>query len=191
MKYLSDYFRAACCAIGLVLFGMGTANAFNDNTAVANSGSHSNASSGSVSAALQGNKQDITFNSPGTVDYHGSYTMKNVPNVGVGSLFPTAPCMGSTSVSGAGVGFGIGFGSSWEDKECSLRETARSFQALGLQADAVAILCMSEHAAAAPVCKALAAKPTPLPAATPATTSSANCYRDEVVARRMKAAVCQ
>jgi hypothetical protein len=81
------------------------------------------------------------------------YTVKNVPAFALGNVYPTAPCMGSSQVGGAGVGFSIGVGTSWTDEECSLRETSRSFSGLGLKEDALAILCTSKYAAAAPSCK--------------------------------------
>lgn len=80
------------------------------------------------------------------------YTVKNVPSVFSGNVYPTAPCMGSSTVGGAGVGFGISVGTSWKDDECGIRETSRSFSGLGLKDDALAILCTSEYAKSAPAC---------------------------------------
>jgi len=91
----------------------------------------------------------------GTLNYNNK-TEKNTPSVVMSNIMPTAPCMGSSSVGGSGVGFGISVGSSWTDNDCTKRETARSFAALGLNEDAVAILCSSEAAAVAPSCKAKA-----------------------------------
>jgi hypothetical protein len=83
----------------------------------------------------------------------GTVNVRNVPNVFAGNVYPTAPCMGSSTVGAAALGWGASVGTSWADHECGKRETARSFQNLGLTADAVAILCTSEYAAAAPVCQ--------------------------------------
>lgn len=80
------------------------------------------------------------------------YTVKNVPAVFSGNVYPTAPCMGSSTVGGAGVGFGFSVGTSWKDDECGIRETSRSFSGLGLKDDAIKILCTSQYAAAAPSC---------------------------------------
>jgi hypothetical protein len=80
------------------------------------------------------------------------YTVRNVPSVFSGNVYPTAPCMGSSQVGGAGVGFGFSIGSSWTDDECGIRETSRSFNGLGLKEDAIKILCTSKYAAAAPSC---------------------------------------
>ena len=82
------------------------------------------------------------------------YTVKNVPSVFSGNVYPTAPCMGSSTVGGAGVGFGFSVGTSWKDDECGIRETSRSFSGLGLKEDALAVLCTSEYAKAAPACVA-------------------------------------
>jgi len=80
------------------------------------------------------------------------YTIKNVPSIALGNTYPTSPCMGSSQVGGSGVGFSIGVGTSWTDDECGIRETSRSFNGLGLKEDALAILCTSKYAAAAPSC---------------------------------------
>ncbi len=83
----------------------------------------------------------------------GTVNVRTVPNVFSGNVYPTAPCMGSSTVGAAALGWGASIGSSWADHECGKRETARSFQNLGLTQDAVAILCTSEYAAAAPACQ--------------------------------------
>jgi hypothetical protein len=83
----------------------------------------------------------------------GVLNVRSVPNVFGGNVYPTAPCMGSSTVGAAALGWGASVGTSWSDHECGKRETARSFQNLGLTADAVAVLCSSEYAAVAPVCK--------------------------------------
>jgi hypothetical protein len=83
---------------------------------------------------------------------------KNTPAVFSGNVYPTAPCMGSSTVGGAGVGFGFSVGSSWTDDECGIRETSRSFAGMGLKEDSLAILCTSKYAAAAPSCPKPVAK---------------------------------
>lgn len=83
----------------------------------------------------------------------GKVEVRSVPNVFGGNVYPTAPCMGSSTVGAAALGWGASVGTSWADHECGKRETARSFQNLGLTADAVAVLCSSEYAAVAPACQ--------------------------------------
>lgn len=83
----------------------------------------------------------------------GTVNVRSVPNVFGGNVYPTAPCMGSSTVGAAALGWGASVGTSWSDHECGKRETARSFQNLGLTADAVAVLCSSEYAAVAPACQ--------------------------------------
>jgi hypothetical protein len=87
----------------------------------------------------------------------GTVNVRTVPNVFAGNVYPTAPCMGSSSVGAAALGWGASVGTSWADDECGIRETARSFQNLNMPAEAVTVLCSSKYAAVAPVCKALAA----------------------------------
>ena len=97
----------------------------------------------------------LTYNETPAADLRGSVTVKNTPDVSASNIAPTAPCMGGVSVGGSGPGFGLVFGGTWKDGDCSLRETARSFAGLGLTQDAIAILCASEYASAAPSCIAL------------------------------------
>jgi len=101
-----------------------------------------------------GNVQNTVVTDSGKLDYSGKYEVKSVPNVYGGNVYPTAPCMGSTTAGASWLGGGGSVGTSWTDDECSVRETARSFQNLGMTTDAVAVLCTSKYAAAAPACKA-------------------------------------
>lgn len=87
-----------------------------------------------------------------TIEYSGGYEVKNTPDAFAPSLGATSPCMGSTSIGGSGVGFGFSAGTTWHDTDCTIRETARSFVGMGLNHDAMAVLCSSEYAQAAPSC---------------------------------------
>ena len=110
------------------------------------------------SATGNGGTASLTYNEAPAAAQRGSVTIKNTPDASASNIAPTAPCMGGVSVGGSGPGFGVVFGGTWKDGDCSLRETARSFAGLGLTQDAIAILCASEYAAAAPSCIALKAK---------------------------------
>lgn len=74
------------------------------------------------------------------------------------NVYPTAPCMGSSSAGGQGLNIGLSFGTSWESKQCLILETARSFEQAGAKDDAMAIRCQAKYAQAAPSCLALTAK---------------------------------
>jgi len=102
-----------------------------------------------------GGTASLTYNEAPAAAQSGSVTVRNTPDASASNIAPTAPCMGGVSVGGSGPGFGVVFGGTWKDGDCSLRETARSFAGLGLTQDAIAILCASEYAAAAPSCAAL------------------------------------
>jgi len=165
----------------------------NSNKSEASAGAVAGATSKSSSGAIAGsysggNTQAVVVTDSGQLHYSGGYEIKNVPNVVMGNVYPTSPCMGSSSAGGSGVGFGISFGTSWTDDECGLRETSRSFSGLGMKADAVAVLCMSKYAAAAPVCAKAAAEPKQ---PTPTASGNQSCYWDEVIAARMNVPVCK
>lgn len=119
-----------------------------------NSSAESKSFSRSQSTAISGgNTQSVSVTDSGKLHYSGGYELENVPDVMAPNVYPTSPCMGSSSIGGAGVGFGISFGTSWESTECQLRETSRSFASMGMKEDAIAILCTSEYAKNAPSCK--------------------------------------
>lgn len=170
-------------AIAAMLALVFASSAYADSTAISGSGSNAESGSTAISGSsvsdslsysgsqsgatsnIGGNDQIIQFNNktPST------QTIKGVPSVSAGNVFPTSPCMGGTQVGGSGVGFGFSVGTSWTDDECGKRETARSFQGMGLSADALAILCSSTYAKAAPSCQKIAQVPlaplSPAPAA--------------------------
>jgi hypothetical protein len=123
--------------------------------AFAGAGSLSNSSSGGNTLVV--NEAPIPASTYQEIKQN-DYTIKNVPSVFSGNVYPTAPCMGSSTVGGAGVGFGFSVGSSWTDDECGIRETSRSFSGLGKGEDALKVLCTSKYAAAAPSCAGAVAK---------------------------------
>lgn len=152
------------------------------------------------------NKQSIQIDAPVIPT---TTTLKNTPDVSLGGLYPSSPCMGTSNIGGSGPGFSLGFGTSWKDDDCGYRETARLF---GVNtADGIAVLCSSEYAKAAPSCQKAAAKKAAAEApvvaeqsdkrkvsgqkeAAPQVVASANpteCLTDEFMARRLGKAVCK
>jgi len=78
---------------------------------------------------------------------------RNTPGFGLGTVYPTAPCMGSSQIGGSGVGFSIGVGTSWTDDECGIRSTAASFLGLGDLQSANELLCSSKYSTVVSKCK--------------------------------------
>jgi len=120
-------------------------------------GADSRAAAASFAAGGIGVSGASSGGSTSNVDFNIT-SPKNTPAVFSGNVYPTAPCMGSSTVGGAGVGFGFSVGSSWTDDECGIRETSRSFSGLGKTDDALKVLCTSKYAAAAPSCAGAVAK---------------------------------
>jgi hypothetical protein len=112
---------------------------------------------GGVGVGQGGVGQAVSGGSNSNVEFNIT-SPKNTPAVFSGNVYPTSPCMGSSTVGGAGVGFGFSVGSSWTDDECGIRETARSFAGMGMKEDSLAVLCTSKYAAAAPSCPKPVAK---------------------------------
>jgi len=141
-------------SVGVGIAGGGNASAFGG---VGNGGEAKSSAiggQGGTSTATAGSSS-VTYNEAPAAVQRGTVTIRNTPDLSLSNIAPTAPCMGGTSVGGTGAGFSIGIGTTWKDGDCSLRETARSFAGLGLTQDAIAILCASEYAAAAPSCAAI------------------------------------
>ncbi len=113
---------------------------------------------GGAGGAANGGSASLTYVEAPTAQQRGTVTIKNTPDLSLSNIAPTAPCMGGTSVGGTGAGFSIGIGTSWESKNCLIGETARLFYSFGHKDDAIAILCSSEYAAAAPSCIAMKAE---------------------------------
>ncbi len=59
-----------------------------------------------------------------------------------GTIYPTSPCMGGTSVGGQGMSFGFSVGTSWKDDDCNVRENVRTVsQVLNDPTTAAEMLC--------------------------------------------------
>lgn len=82
-------------------------------------------------------------------------TIRNNPDIALGGLYPSAACHGTSNAGFSGGAIGVAIGSSWKDDDCGIRETARIMDGLGLKQDALAVLCSSPYAVAAPSCKAM------------------------------------
>jgi hypothetical protein len=153
--------------IVLTLLGI-SAGAMAQTTA----GGANNQSSSSATTSAQGNSQAVTFASPAdvttrstlssnqninntgattnTVDYQGSYTIKNVPSVNGPNLTTSNDtCMGSTSASANGPGVGLSFGTTWTDEHCKRLKMSRELWNKGMKAASLAMDCMDSAAMAA------------------------------------------
>ncbi|MDN6885019.1 hypothetical protein QMO14_15550 [Variovorax sp. CAN2819] len=129
-----------------------------------------NGSSSSATTSAQGNSQSVTFSSPAsvtstmtsnqnvnntgattnTVDYQGSYTIKNVPSVNGPNLTTSNDtCMGSSSASANGPGVGLSFGTTWTDEHCKRLKMSRELWNKGMKAASLAMDCMDPSAMAA------------------------------------------
>lgn len=155
--------------IVLTLMGLSAGGAFAQTAGGAN-----NQSSSSATTSAQGNTQAVNFNSntpadtttrstlnsnqninntgatTNTVDYRGSYTVKNVPSVNGPNLTTSNDtCMGSTSASANGPGVGISFGTTWTDEHCKRLKMSRELWNKGMKAASLAMDCMDSAAMAA------------------------------------------
>ncbi len=129
----------------------GNVNAAQGGNATALSGQGGAGFGAAVSAPVQ----SVTFNgtpAQQTITHNGRQYIENVPNVYAPNIYPTAPCMGSTSVGAGWVGFGFNGGSSWVDTECQLMEGSRNAPT---PADRVYVWCKSASAQGAPSCAGL------------------------------------
>ncbi|MGJ7603999.1 hypothetical protein ACSFA7_06630 [Variovorax sp. LT1R20] len=155
--------------IVLTLMGLSAGGAYAQTAGGAN-----NQSTSSATTSAQGNTQAVNFNSnapadtttrstlnsnqninntgatTNTVDYRGSYTVKNVPSVNGPNLTTSNDtCMGSTSASANGPGVGISFGTTWTDEHCKRLKMSRELWNKGMKAASLAMDCMDSAAMAA------------------------------------------
>lgn len=122
----------------------------NTNVNVSESESYARSTATAIQGQAQGNKQSFeqTIEAPDL--------SRLAPASGIGGLYPSANCHGTSNAGGSGPGFSVQLGTSWKDEDCGIRETARLF-GVGTP-DGIAVLCSSSYAAAAPSCKKLAAQ---------------------------------
>jgi hypothetical protein len=112
-------------------------------SSTSNGGSSNAAANNQASNA--GNAQQVTLNS--TVPAHTTADVKTVAQINAPALTTTLTdtCMGSSSMSGTGMGWGISIGSTWEDRNCNRRLYAREVASLtGDREAARAVLCGDE-----------------------------------------------
>ena len=89
------------------------------------------ASQSLAKSSNDGNKQEINFNQPGTVQYSGEYTVKSAPGFAIGGP-ASGPCngfSGGAALSLIGGGGAVNF--SKVDEGCEERETARIAALMG------------------------------------------------------------
>lgn len=100
-----------------------------------------------------------------TITSNGRSQVENVPNVYAPNIYPTAPCMGSSSVGAGWVGFGMSGGTSWVDTECQLQEAARNAPT---SADRIYVWCKTAAAKGSPSCAGLNPDPATVTGSVPA-----------------------
>lgn len=105
------------------------------------------------SAYNSGNNTSVNVQGD-TVTYRAAASSSWAPNI-----YPTAVCMGSSSIGGSGVTFGFSVGSSWTDKNCMLLEQVRAVSnVLGDKETATLMMCQVD---AYRVAREQAGKPCP------------------------------
>lgn len=108
-------------------------------TADSNSDSSSSSSSESASSSGASSDNNVTFNSTRPKNT----TVRNVASPDTPNIYPSAPCRIARSAGLSLAGGAISGGHSVEDVECTLRETARTFQYLGVPEVGLVILCQN------------------------------------------------
>lgn len=103
----------------------------------ADSSSESEATSSSGADANVSNTTNFTSTRPSKT------TVRNVPSPDTPNVYPSAPCRIARSAGLSLAGGAISGGNSVEDVECTLRETARAFQYLGVPEVGLVILCQN------------------------------------------------
>lgn len=83
------------------------------------------------------------------INTYGSKGHKMVPSAIAPGLTASAveTCMGSASAGGSGSGWGFSFGTTYTDKACNLRLTARTLFSMGYRPAAAYVMCRDPDAA--------------------------------------------
>lgn len=125
--------------------GSATGGASNVNVSY-NVGSGLDLNGSAATLSPVGEPGSSAHNTKATVDYGGSYTVKNVPSPIAPSLTTTLSdtCMGSVSAGISAVGFGLTGGTTMVDEACVRRLDSREFRAMGMNDVALALLCQSD-----------------------------------------------
>lgn len=126
-----------------------TVNAYDPNAAAA--------AVDAANASASATRDAAASNAAAVSSQPTNFELKTVGVASVPNIYPTSPCMGSTSAGVAFMGGAVSGGSSWKDDDCSYRETARMFDQLGYKNDGLAVMCESAYAKNAPSCKKIAA----------------------------------
>ena len=116
-----------------------------DSEATASSDSYSDSSSSAdaESASSSGASSDNAVTISNTRPK--STTVRNVASPDTPNVYPSAPCRIARSAGLSIAGGALSGGSSVEDVECTLRETARAFQYLGVPEVGLHLLCTQSH----------------------------------------------
>jgi hypothetical protein len=105
-----------------------------DSSATSSSSAESGAEASSSSG---GNVQNVTVTEQNPDDV----TIRNVSSPDTPNVYPSAPCRIAVSAGLSLAGGTLSGGGSYEDPECTLRETARVFQFLGVPEMGLLLLC--------------------------------------------------
>ncbi len=139
--------------------------------ASAYAGAHVNAQTSSTATASTGSVS--TGNLSVSQDYDDQ-----APAVSAPSVYTSAPCFVGISGGVSVAGFGASGGSGIEDKNCTLRETARLLHGIGQKTAAVKVMCNDPLAA-----EALGPMKCP--------PRQGACHDDEIVAKRLGVSACR
>jgi hypothetical protein len=80
-----------------------------------------------------------------TINYSGSYTVRNTPEVIPPSVVGGNACAVGASGGMSMAGFGIAAGATWADKACERRQQAALLFNMGEQKVALELMCQDEH----------------------------------------------
>jgi hypothetical protein len=114
-----------------------------DNSSESDSYADSDSSSASESASSSGASSDNNVTITNTRPK--STTVRNVPSPDTPNVYPSAPCRIARSAGLSFAGGALSGGASIEDVECTLRETARVFQYLGVPEVGLHLMCTNSH----------------------------------------------
>lgn len=162
--------------------GQGQAQGQLTNVNVQGGGSQTHVGGQSTSVS-----QSVNFPERQQVEYSGSYEVQSAPSVYAPSVVSANPCLVTFSGGVSLIGGGLSLGGSTVDEGCEVRALSGQLHAYGHTEAAKQLLCTDPRVAAA-----YKSAGTPCNVdLQPQAEAGTECYRDEIVAHRMNAPVCQ
>ncbi len=102
--------------------------------AVSSSDSNATSAAQSVAGSNSSPTNNLIINGADKTEYAGTYTVRSAPNMIAPIVYPTAPCIVGISAGASWISAAFTLGGGYKDDDCTIRETLRLGDVIGLDA---------------------------------------------------------